>query len=359
MQEPAKAKPRRTVAHARSVAEESRVQRLGREKARRRGSAQECRGAQSRSRAAHVLAPKRRPRAALRAARIHAPLRRAKTLHRAVRARRANPLHGKQPARRLVGDAVEWRSSSPLTAPPVSGKRPPASASRTSCTFRTSTPARCIAPSAWPPCASASTHAMRKRSKRSPPAPPSSSFPATRRVVLLEGEDITSLIRTPEISMAASNVSAVAVACGASWCRCNRSSAAAKAACSKGATSERRSSPETESTSSSSPPGRRARQSSLQRAHLARQPADYESVLADCLVRDTQDSTRADSPLTYDDTYTVIDTSDLTLPEVVTEIVTAVRAYGVRKPQLPLFVCCFATPEHTKAAAAAAALHKK
>ena len=43
------------------------------------------------------------------------------------------------------------------------------------------------------------------------------------------------------------------------------------------------------------------------------------------MLRDTQDSTRADSPLTWDDSYTVIDTSDLTIADVVGVIVGAVR----------------------------------
>jgi cytidylate kinase len=52
--------------------------------------------------------------------------------------------------------------------------------------------------------------------------------------------------------------------------------------------------------------------------------ADYESVLADSRQRDDQDSSRADSPLTYDESYTVIDTSTLSLDEVVQRIVDAV-----------------------------------
>ncbi|MDX1582472.1 MAG: (d)CMP kinase [Thermoanaerobaculia bacterium] len=50
----------------------------------------------------------------------------------------------------------------------------------------------------------------------------------------------------------------------------------------------------------------------------------YESVLADLQKRDHQDSTRADSPLTWDETYTVIDTSSLTIDQVVERIVTSV-----------------------------------
>ena len=46
-----------------------------------------------------------------------------------------------------------------------------------------------------------------------------------------------------------------------------------------------------------------------------------EQVLAETGQRDQQDSTRADSPLSYDETYEVIDTSDLTIDEVVLQIV--------------------------------------
>ena len=49
--------------------------------------------------------------------------------------------------------------------------------------------------------------------------------------------------------------------------------------------------------------------------------ASYETILAATIVRDEQDSTRADSPLHFDDSYTVIDTSDLTIDEVVQRIV--------------------------------------
>jgi cytidylate kinase len=42
--------------------------------------------------------------------------------------------------------------------------------------------------------------------------------------------------------------------------------------------------------------------------------------------RDEQDSTRADSPLTHDETYSVVDTSDLTIAEVVEQIVQRVRS---------------------------------
>jgi len=43
-------------------------------------------------------------------------------------------------------------------------------------------------------------------------------------------------------------------------------------------------------------------------------------------VRDEQDSTRSDSPLTCDETYERIDTSDLTIDDVVAAIVSAVNS---------------------------------
>ena len=45
--------------------------------------------------------------------------------------------------------------------------------------------------------------------------------------------------------------------------------------------------------------------------HAKGMSPDFTTVLQETLARDEQDSTRADSPLKYDDTYTVIDTSDI------------------------------------------------
>jgi cytidylate kinase len=46
----------------------------------------------------------------------------------------------------------------------------------------------------------------------------------------------------------------------------------------------------------------------------------YEQVVDDLARRDLRDSTRDDSPLTHDGTYTLVDTSDLTIDEVVDEL---------------------------------------
>ena len=51
----------------------------------------------------------------------------------------------------------------------------------------------------------------------------------------------------------------------------------------------------------------------------------FESVLAETLQRDGQDSSRADSPLTWDSTYQLIDTSDMTIDQVVAQMVRAIR----------------------------------
>jgi cytidylate kinase len=48
-------------------------------------------------------------------------------------------------------------------------------------------------------------------------------------------------------------------------------------------------------------------------------------VLAESLARDQQDSNRADSPLMFDESYEVVDTSDLPIEAVVDRIVSSVR----------------------------------
>lgn len=53
-------------------------------------------------------------------------------------------------------------------------------------------------------------------------------------------------------------------------------------------------------------------------------PQPYEKVAADMEARDRADSTRADSPLTSDETYIVVDTSDMTVDEVVERLAASV-----------------------------------
>jgi cytidylate kinase len=142
--------------------------------------------------------------------------------------------------------------------------------------------------------------------------------------VLLEGEDITTLIRTPEISMAASDVSAVP-AVRRVLVRLQQELGRRKGGVLEGRDIGTKVFPETpHKFFLNARPEVRAHRRYAELVAKG-QDADYDTVLADCLRRDTQDSTRADSPLTFDDTYTVIDTSDLTIPEVVARIVDRVR----------------------------------
>jgi cytidylate kinase len=142
--------------------------------------------------------------------------------------------------------------------------------------------------------------------------------------VLLDGEDVTSLIRTPEISMAASDVSAVP-AVRRVLVRLQQELGRRSGGVLEGRDIGTKVFPETPHkfflTARPEVRARRRYEELLAKG----QPADYKSVLAECLARDEQDSSRQDSPLTYDETYRVIDTSDLSIPEVVDRIVTAVR----------------------------------
>lgn len=145
--------------------------------------------------------------------------------------------------------------------------------------------------------------------------------------VLLDGEDITHRIRTPEVSMAASDVSAVP-AVRRVLVRMQQELGRRNGGVLEGRDIGTKVFPETpHKFFLTARPEVRAR-----RRHdelLAKgQPVDFDTVLAESLRRDEQDSTRADSPLTFDDTYTVVDTSDLTIDEVVDAIVRTVKAEG-------------------------------
>lgn len=142
--------------------------------------------------------------------------------------------------------------------------------------------------------------------------------------VLLEGEDITGLIRTPEISMAASDVSAVP-AVRRVLVKLQQDLGRRKGGVLEGRDIGTKVFPDTPHKFFLTA---RAEVRAERRYHelVAKgQPVDFETVLAESVARDAQDSTRADSPLTYDESYRVIDTSDLTIPAVVTTIVEAVR----------------------------------
>ncbi len=145
-------------------------------------------------------------------------------------------------------------------------------------------------------------------------------IPGDHARVLLDGEDVTALIRTPEMSMAASNVSAVP-AVRRVLVRLQQELGLRSGGVLEGRDIGTKVFPETpHKFFLTARPEIRA-----QRRHdelLAKgEDVPFETILAAALTRDEQDSTRNDSPLRYDDSYTVIDTSDLTIDEVVQRIV--------------------------------------
>lgn len=142
--------------------------------------------------------------------------------------------------------------------------------------------------------------------------------------ILLDGEDVTSHIRTPEISMAASHVSAVP-AVRRALVRLQQELGRRNGGVLEGRDIGTKVFPETpHKFFLTARPEVRA-QRRYKELVAKNQPADYDTVLAEAVQRDRQDSTRADSPLTFDESYTVIDTSDLTMDEVIARIVDRVR----------------------------------
>jgi cytidylate kinase len=142
--------------------------------------------------------------------------------------------------------------------------------------------------------------------------------------VLLDGEDVSTLIRTPEVSMAASDVSTIP-AVRKILVRLQQDLGRRIGGVLEGRDIGTKVFPETPCKFFlTARPEVRARRrfEELQRKGMS---ADFATVLTETLQRDEQDSTRADSPLTYDETYTVIDTSDLSKDEVVDGIVKRVR----------------------------------
>ncbi|HET7711896.1 MAG TPA: (d)CMP kinase [Thermoanaerobaculia bacterium] len=153
--------------------------------------------------------------------------------------------------------------------------------------------------------------------------------PAEPPRVILDGEDVTSLIRTPQISMAASDVSAVP-AVRRVLVRLQQELGRRSGGVLEGRDIGTKVFPETPHkfflTARPEVRARRRYDDLIGRGAAA----DYDTVFAECIQRDEQDSTRADSPLAWDQTYKIVDTSDLTIDQVVTEIVTAVRSAAAR-----------------------------
>lgn len=140
--------------------------------------------------------------------------------------------------------------------------------------------------------------------------------------VLLNSEDVSSAIRTPEVSLAASDVSTVP-AVRRLLVKLQQDLGRRSGGVLEGRDIGTKVFPETRHKFFlTARPEVRARRR-YEELVAKGTPADYDMVRAETLLRDEQDSTRADSPLTYDQTYTVIDTSDLSIGEVVDRIVAA------------------------------------
>lgn len=144
--------------------------------------------------------------------------------------------------------------------------------------------------------------------------------PGEKARTLLDGEDVTSLIRTPEVSMAASDVSTVP-GVRRVLVRLQQELGRRSGGVLEGRDIGTKVFPETPHKFflTARPEVRAERR--FRELQQKGTPVTMEQVLAETSQRDQQDSTRADSPLSYDATYTVIDTSDLTIDEVVLRIV--------------------------------------
>lgn len=147
--------------------------------------------------------------------------------------------------------------------------------------------------------------------------------PGDRPKVLLNGEDVSGIIRTPEVSMAASDVSSVP-AVRRVLVRLQQELGRRSGGVLEGRDIGTKVFPETpHKFFLTARPEVRAKRRYDELIGKG-EPADLAKVLAATIQRDEQDSTRADSPLRYDDSYHVVDTSDLTIDQVVDAIVTAV-----------------------------------
>ncbi|HEX9162989.1 MAG TPA: (d)CMP kinase [Thermoanaerobaculia bacterium] len=142
--------------------------------------------------------------------------------------------------------------------------------------------------------------------------------------VILDGEDITSLIRTPQISMAASDVSAVP-GVRRVLVRLQQQLGRAVGGVLEGRDIGTKVFPETPYKFFLTATPRVRAERRYRELQSKGTTLSFDAVLAEAMARDEQDSTRADSPLRYDESYTVIDTGGLTIPEVVDAIVSRVR----------------------------------
>ena len=142
--------------------------------------------------------------------------------------------------------------------------------------------------------------------------------------IMLDGEDVSSLIRTPEISMAASNVSKIPEV-RQTLLKIQRSLANDKDVVMDGRDVATCILPDAEIkiflTASVEARAKRRYDELI----LGGKEVSFEDVKKEMIQRDHNDSTRAVSPLKIDKDATVIDTSNLTLEQSIDKIIEHVR----------------------------------
>jgi CMP/dCMP kinase len=147
--------------------------------------------------------------------------------------------------------------------------------------------------------------------------------------ILLDGRDVTRAIREPEISVYASAVSAIP-GVRRRMVEQQRRLAAEHGGVMEGRDIGTKVFPDTPHKFflTASPEVRARRRAAELEARGT--PQAFAEVLFDMEKRDRADQTRSDSPLTHDETYVVLDSSDRDPQDVVAEIERAVRAASGR-----------------------------
>jgi CMP/dCMP kinase len=142
--------------------------------------------------------------------------------------------------------------------------------------------------------------------------------------VRLDGRDVTDAIRLPEISLYASAVSAIP-AVRRRLVSLQRQLAEKSGGVLEGRDIGTRVFPETpHKFFLTAPLAVRAQRRARELAQRGT-PQPYEDVLAEIERRDLADSTRSDSPLTFDDSYTLVDTGTRPIEEIVDDLEGRVR----------------------------------
>lgn len=145
--------------------------------------------------------------------------------------------------------------------------------------------------------------------------------------VLLDGEPIESRIRTPEVGEATSAISAYPEV-RQRMVRLQREAAGQFGAVLEGRDIGTRVFPDTPHKFFLDARSDVRFQRRYEELAAAGRSVTFDQIVTEISSRDHRDSTRADSPLTRDGSYTFVDTSDLTIDEVVDQMARAVEGLG-------------------------------